>query len=276
MSSSARPASSFVTPRPDGNGNGRHDGHGHDGQALAQRVADFGLTNVGDAERVGSAVLGGALLLYGASRRDLPGAALALLGGILLTRGATGHCPAYAAMGVDTSGERASHVRPGAGPNAVLEASRALRVDRSVMIERSPEELYAFWRDLANLPRVMSHLESVRVLSPTRSHWKVRAPGRDIEWDAVIIRDEPNRLISWKSVDGAMVPNAGSVQFIRARGSSATDVHVELEYDPPGGELAKLFAQLFGDDADSAVRDDLDRFRQAMERGQREEGRRGR
>jgi len=37
----------------------------------------------------------------------------------------------------------------------------ATHMETSVIIDRSPEELYRFWRDFKNLPRFMHHLISV-------------------------------------------------------------------------------------------------------------------
>src|SRR5438132_7225756 len=63
-------------------------------------------------------------------------------------------------------------------------------VETSITIKESPERLYRFWRNFENLPHVMSHLDSVRVTAPTRSHWIVKAPaGVRLEWDAEIIND---------------------------------------------------------------------------------------
>lgn len=64
-----------------------------------------GEANVGETERWASGIAGGALALYGlAGRRSLFGGLLAALGGTLLYRGISGHCPLYAALGVDTGG----------------------------------------------------------------------------------------------------------------------------------------------------------------------------
>jgi|RhiMetdeSRZDD1v2_1073273.scaffolds.fasta_scaffold1464017_2 uncharacterized membrane protein len=66
-----------------------------------------GRANVGETERWASGIAGGALALYGlAGRRSLFGGLLAALGGSLLYRGISGHCPLYGALGVDTRGER--------------------------------------------------------------------------------------------------------------------------------------------------------------------------
>jgi uncharacterized membrane protein len=129
--------------------------------------------------------------------------------------------------------------------------------------------LYAFWRDFTNLPRFMEHLVSVRVDSPTRSHWVAKAPaGKTVEWDAEIINDIPDSLIAWKSAPGAEVPNAGSVHFAAAPGGRGTVVKVVMDVEPPAGRLGVLVAKLFGEDPDREVREDLRKFKQLMETGE--------
>jgi hypothetical protein len=70
----------------------------------------------------------------------------------------------------------------------------AFHVSRSVTINRSPEELYNFWRNFENLPRFMYHLEKVEVLDDRHSHWVANAPGgANVSWDAEITDERPTR-----------------------------------------------------------------------------------
>ncbi|HYE02535.1 MAG TPA: SRPBCC family protein, partial [Phycisphaerales bacterium] len=144
-----------------------------------------------------------------------------------------------------------------------------IHVEKAVTINRPAEELYRFWRQLENLPRVMGHLERVEVIDNTRSHWVAKAPaGFEVEWDAEIINDEPGALIAWKAVEGSQVPNAGSVRFLPAPPGRGTEVKVTLEYLPPAGRLGAAIAKLFGEEPSQQVRDDLARFKQLMESGE--------
>lgn len=216
--------------------------------------------NVGEYERYASAIGGGALALYGLSRGSLGGLALALLGGGLLYRGATGHCQMYDALGVNTAEEKGG---------ASVSKSRGIRVEKSVTINRSPEELYKYWRNFENLPRFMNHLESVRTTGERRSHWVAKAPaGTTVEWDAEIINEKENELIAWRSVEGADVDNAGSVRFQAIPAERGTEVKVQLRYDPPGGIVGAAIAKLFGEAPDQQIEDDLRRFKQLMETGE--------
>lgn len=139
---------------------------------------------------------------------------------------------------------------------------------RSTTVNRSLEEVYAFWRQLENFPRFMAHLESVTV-DGTTSHWRAKAPvGMSIEWDAVITEDVPNECIAWRSLEGAQVPNYGSVRFTRSPGGRGTEVHVDLRYEIPGGKLASLVAKLFGEEPAVQIDGDIRRFKQVMETGE--------
>ena len=145
---------------------------------------------------------------------------------------------------------------------------QGIHVKKSITINRPPEEIYSFWRDFRNLPRVMSHLESVEVTGDRESHWVAKAPaGMKVEWDAIITDDKPNELIAWRSVEGAEVQNSGIVRFQPAPGGRGTEIQVELQYNPPGGRLGGMIAKLFGEAPEQQIEEDLRRFKQLMETG---------
>ena len=220
--------------------------------------------NVGQTERWASAIGGGALALYGLTRGSLGGVGLALLGGTLIYRGATGHCNLYDVMGVNTASDLSG--RSGA---VSVPGGRGIKVEKSVTVDRSPEELYRFWRNFENLPRFMNHLETVQVKDEKRSHWVAKAPaGTTVEWDAEIYNDKENEMIAWRSLEGSDVDNAGSVHFQRAPGGRGTEVRVVLKYDPPGGVVGATIAKLFGEEPGQQISEDLRRFKQVMETGE--------
>ena len=142
-------------------------------------------------------------------------------------------------------------------------------VKKSIIINRSPEELYSFWRELQNLPRIMSYLESVQETGGKRSHWVAKAPaGTTVEWDAEITEEREGELISWRSIEGSEVDNQGSVSFERAPGGRGTIVRVEMEYTPPGGVIGATVAKLFGKDPGQQAHEALRCFKQVMEIGE--------
>jgi uncharacterized membrane protein len=216
--------------------------------------------NVASRERELSILVGAALMMFGLSRKSATGLGVAALGGGLLARGATGYCPVYDAVGVNTA---ASDTR------SSVRASRSVRVEHSVTVNRRRSEVYDFWRDFENLPRFMKNVESVVRFGDGRSLWRTAGPldGR-VEWEAEIINEMPGELIAWRTVDGFEVAHAGSVRFEEATGGRGTVVRVEIEYSPFGGKLGAMVAKLLGEDPDAQVEEDLRRFKQIMEAGE--------
>jgi uncharacterized membrane protein len=229
--------------------------------------------NVARGERIGSVALGAALVGLGVRRRDPAGLVAALFGSYFIARGATGRCAVYQALGVST-GEADSVIRPSSRDDvtsraATVNARKAVKVERSVTIEKPRAELFAFWRNFENLPRFMEHLVSVRVDSPTRSHWQAKAPaGRTVEWDAEIVNEVPDEIIAWKSVGEPDVSNAGAVNFSDAPGGRGTVVRVTLDYEPPAGRVGAILSHFFSEEPDRQIREDLRKFKQLMETGE--------
>lgn len=190
--------------------------------------------------------------------RLLSGAALAAFG---LRRGA-GSGLAMAAVGAGLLADGLRKSRGYVGPG------RGLKFEESITILRDRKDLYAFWRRLEQLPKIMRHLDSVTVLDDTRSHWVAKGPaGLKVEWDAEICTDVPGELISWRAIGDSIVDTAGSVHFRDAPGNRGTEIFVVLRYDVPGGRLADAIARLFGSSPEQEMHDDLRRFKQTIEAG---------
>lgn len=219
--------------------------------------------NIGQTERIASTVAGGALIAFGLRQGGTTGAILSLLGGGLALRGVTGHCQVYDALNVDTNskGDNGSPFSKG------LLTSK-IHVTKSLTINKSPAELYAFWRNFGNLPQFMQHLESVTQTDEKRSHWVAKAPlGTTVEWDAEITSERENERLGWKSVEGASVPNSGVVEFLPTV-NRGTEVKVVLTYEPPAGKVGATIAKLFGEEPGQQVYGDLYRFKSLMESGE--------
>ncbi len=141
-------------------------------------------------------------------------------------------------------------------------------VGRSVTINRPHGELFAYFRDFANLPSFMDNVERIDVLSPTKSHWVVKAPGgKTVEWDATVTDESEGAYIGWKADEGADVANSGRIEFKPVAGRG-TVVTVTIAYDPPAGAIGKLIAKMFQREPAIQARRDLRRFKQLMETGE--------
>src|SRR5688500_9906003 len=198
--------------------------------------------NVGRKERWGSIAAGAIAAIVGLARRDKLGVGIAAAGGALIYRGVSGNCPLYSALGVDTAeGEETKH-------------SRGIYVSEAYTIDKSPQDLFSYWRNLENLPRIMSHLIEVIPIDDRRSHWVAEAPaiaGGQVEWDAEIVEEIPDELIAWRSLPGADVDNAGVVRFEQSE--RGTIVRVRMRYLPPAGRVGSWIAKIFGDDAHQQI-----------------------
>ena len=218
--------------------------------------------NISDTERWLSMAGGAGLTAYGLTRGRTPGWVLAGLGALLFRRGMSGHCDIYHLLGLNSAGT-------GEDTRQALGGSAGVLVEESVIINRPVAELYRFWRNLENLPRFMSHLESVERITDTLSRWRAKAPaGTTVEWNAEIINEVPDQVIGWRSIEGSDVVSAGSVNFDEAGIGRGTRVRVRLQYSPPGGKLGDAVARLFRSDAATEIRQDLQRFKALVEEGQ--------
>jgi len=141
-------------------------------------------------------------------------------------------------------------------------------VARAVTINRPVREVFAYFRDFANLPTFMENVERIDILGDSRSHWLVKAPGgKTVEWDAVVTEEVTDAVIAWTCEPGADVANSGRVEFSNA-GARGTVVTATIVYDPPGGVVGKLIAKMFQREPAIQARRDLRRFKQLMETGE--------
>ena len=150
----------------------------------------------------------------------------------------------------------------GVGALDALASWRAVRgklgapIVAAMTINKSPNEVYEYWRDFERLPEFMRYLDSVTVLDERRSRWTAKSPVGHVAWDAEITEDVPGRTIAWRSTSKKM-PMRGRITFNQAPQGRGTEVIVEMQVAP----FARLFTrpELIGD---------LRRFKQVIEVGE--------
>jgi len=141
------------------------------------------------------------------------------------------------------------------------------KIEITTTINRTPEELFAFWRNFENLPLIMPHLESVTCEDNTRSHWRVRrSEDKVAEWDAIVINERPNEMIAWRTIEGSDVEHAGSIWFKPGLDGLGTEVKLAVEYQVSG--FADLIAKFLRRSPEQQMREDLRHFKQWMEAGE--------
>ena len=194
---------------------------------------------------------------------------LALLGAALRSRDANPTRLAAAATAVAGVAALDLYASKAELQSSIAQAEQDVPVHTSLVINSTPDEIYGFWRKLENLPRFMSHLESVTELDERRSEWSARLPGgMQLRWQSEIVEDQPGRLLSWRTIAGSEINHVGSVRFEPAPGDKGTQVHVEIYYGMPGGSTAARAAQLVSVAPEAMVLEDLRRLKQLIETGE--------
>ncbi|RZM10906.1 MAG: SRPBCC family protein, partial [Pedobacter sp.] len=166
-----------------------------------------------------------------------------------LYRGATGICPIYERIGKDTTDPE------------------AINITEDITVNAPKEKVYAFWRELSNLPKFMSHLKEVTEKSRTESHWTANTPGNliPLSWNAEITHEEEGSYIGWQSVEGSMIENAGKVTFNDTLNNIGTEIHVEINYFPPAGSVGRGITSLFNGVFEKMIRADIQSFKTYVE-----------
>jgi len=222
-----------------------------------------------EAEYWASMLAGGTLATFGVismtKKLSVWNIGASLIGGALVYRGLTG---------LVYNDEMSSSYLDGlTNSEAVTQHLEGIKIEHSITVNRTPQEIYQIWRNFSNLPKIMNHLESVTETNEIESHWVAKGPaGSRVEWDAEVYMEKVNELISWRSVEGADVDNAGSVRFEPTSNGEGTKITVMLKYHPPMGPIGAAFAALFGEEPKQQISSDLKKFKQAMEAGEFDSG----
>lgn len=185
--------------------------------------------NVNQVERIVSTALGGVLLMRSLTRRS---PVEGILGIALLYRGVSGYSYLYQMLGMNTAkGNKQGEA--GAADGAPV-------VERSITVEKPADELYRYWRDPRELSKILGKFGEVTAVGGNRMHWRMNVPlRRNMEWDTQIVEDRPGQVLRWESVEGAQIPNQGTVRFRPAPGDWGTEANLYFRFEPPGGTLGK-------------------------------------
>jgi uncharacterized membrane protein len=198
--------------------------------------------NWSPTQRASAGALGAGMAAYGYLRGGLKGMIYAVLGGALFARATTNQ------------------------ELAKLGGGQGILIEKTIHIAAPVEQVFAYWRNLENMPQWMSHVREVRYQGGDRYHWVVDGPaGAPVEWDSELLNVVENREMTWRSVEGSQVDNTGRVRF--EPDNEGSRIIVQLRYMPPGGVIGHVVAKAFGVDPKSHMDDDLNRMKSTIERG---------
>lgn len=214
-------------------------------------------TNVGVSERLLS-VVGGALLLYDTITKRRVSLLHTMGGTYLLLRGVTGFCLAYDRLGKKEVDHRTQNIN----------------IRTSMTVNRPRDQVYAFWRRLQNLPLFMTHLKSVNVLDDQHSEWTAALAGDlgTFSWKSEIVKDDPGSTLSWHSLPGSSIENAGKITFSDA-GLAGTQLDIVISYHAPLGIVGEKAGRLLNPVFEKMVEEDIENFKWYMEDAQPEKNR---
>jgi uncharacterized membrane protein len=134
-----------------------------------------------------------------------------------------------------------------------------MTTEKTIDVDMPVRTVYDQWTQFAEFPMFMEGVEQVTQIDDTRMHWVAEIAGARREWDAKIVQQEPDRLISWTSTEGAT--NAGTVSF-QPLGPSSTRVTLELDFEPEG--LVETIGDKLGF-VGRRAQGDLERFKEFIE-----------
>lgn len=204
--------------------------------------------DIGDGQRIVSAIAG-SLLAYYLAKKHKTGALLTAGSAYLLYRAASGHCPITTAL---KTNHRRTH------PSNI-------NVRAHVVVNKPPDEVYAFWRSLENWPLFMRHLSNVDELDEDTSAWTMKLPAvGEVRWEAKLVRDEPNAEISLTSVSGAPMDTTAKINFAPTPGN-ATRVDVMLSYRAPMGVIGERVSRFLTPAFRDRIETDIANFKHFIE-----------
>src|SRR5262245_33679084 len=132
-------------------------------------------------------------------------------------------------------------------------------IQKSIDVEVPVRTAYNQWTQFEEFPEFMENVERITQLDDRRLHWCANVGGKQVEWDAEITEQIPDKRIAWRSTSGAK--NAGVVTFHRLSDQSSR-VALQLDYDPEGA------TENLGDwlgVVNRRTEGDLERFKQFIE-----------
>lgn len=193
-----------------------------------------------------TAAAGLGAIVWGLGRKSLLGKLLGIVPGVYLG------AKAYAASNGESVGDLVARARTSTWQD-------------SVIIERSPAEVYAYVRDFSNMPQFMTHTHDVREDDAGRIHWVLKASrGVKLEYDGVIVDDEPGTVLTYRSAPEEPFEETGTLLFEPA-GDDATRLTMRIAWKFPSGPGAMVISKALVPWTDRVIGEELENLKRALE-----------
>ena len=214
---------------------------------LSTQIDSRSIANVSTIERL-LMITSGSYLLYKGLSQNKKNIGKITSGGAMLIRGITGFCPVYDVV------DRWKN-----------DSASNINITTNTLINKPINEVFAFWRDFENLPHFMNHLESIKVISDTLSQWTAKGSGGQgkITWIAEIVKDEQDKILSWRSKPNSSIQSFGTVVFKPI--GNTTEIDISISYRAPFGSAGKEAAKFLNPHFEKIVREDIQNAKIYME-----------
>lgn len=218
--------------------------------------------NVGSTERLASAVLGGTLLALGLRGEGIGKALLSVVGGGLLVRGVSGHCPVYGQLQQRSSAAHDAH--------ALLPApSEKLEHARTMTIGKPAADVFRVWQKPETQSRILAHFADVTGDASGRLQWHVRGPlGRVLSFETQRTEEREDALVAWQSTPGGELQSHWTLQLRKAPSDYGTEATLRVRFAPAGGVLPHMLTKLLGLPTQLIVERTLRNFKALIETGE--------
>jgi len=136
-------------------------------------------------------------------------------------------------------------------------------IEASIIIERPVEEVFAFYRDLRNLPSFLGDVIAVEQIDSTTYRWTIQGPlGIRAHWMTKVTEERSNELIRYEtSGPGA----AWEIHFAPGHEPGSTEVREVMK--APLGRVGRMALALIGKFPAEEVTANLHRLKQKLETG---------
>ena len=216
------------------------------GGGRRRRLPDFLQQSWSPTSRVLAGFAGAGLIAYGATHRKLIGKALGVNGAILLARSIL-NTPLKGMIGADET--------------------TGLHIQKTACINATAADLYEFWKNPGNYPKVFAHVKQITPEPNGIFLWHVSGPaGIPLSWRGRIARLVPEKRIEWWSLPDSIIENHGVIH-LEAQKDGRTRVHIDMNYNPPAGLIGHAVAALLGLDPKSALDQDMVQLKSLLEQG---------
>lgn len=139
----------------------------------------------------------------------------------------------------------------------------------SVTISRqTPEQLYAFFSDLGNFPRIAPEFRAVEGIGRGRARWHKGTGAHAESWETEMVLDQPNECLAWRTVPDSSHRLVSALTFEPSPDGRGTVVGYKVCHLSPGAGIFSLGEKLRGEDPDLVAYATLRRLKALLETGE--------